>query len=171
MIRAILHVDKKWGIGKKNTLMFSLPLDMKFFRETTSGHTVVLGENTLKSFPGGKPLKNRRHIVLSPGAERDDCEIVRNLEEAKAAMRRAEEDGEDVYVIGGASVYRQLLPYCGEVYVTKVDADGGADTFFPNLDVADDEKNFSCVKKSEPQEDNGYIIPFCTYKNNAPLPL
>lgn len=57
MIRAILHADKNWGIGKKNTLMFSLPKDMKFFRETTSGHTVVLGENTLKSFPGGKPLK------------------------------------------------------------------------------------------------------------------
>ena len=86
-------------------------------------------------------------------------------------MKRAEENGEDVYVIGGASVYKQLLPYCGEVYVTKVDADGGADTFFPNLDVADGEKNFSCVKKSEPQEDNGYIITFCTYKNNAPLPL
>ena len=70
MIRAILHADKNWGIGKKNTLMFSLPKDMKFFRETTSGHTVVLGENTLKSFPGGKPLKNRKHIVLSPDAGR-----------------------------------------------------------------------------------------------------
>ena len=112
MIRAILHADKNWGIGKKNTLMFSLPKDMKFFRETTSGHTVVLGENTLKSFPGGKPLKNRKHIVLSPDAVRDDCEIVRNLDEAKAAMKRAEESGEDVYVIGGASVYKQLLPYC-----------------------------------------------------------
>ena len=152
MIRAILHADKNWGIGKKNTLMFSLPKDMKFFRETTSGHTVVLGENTLKSFPGGKPLKNRKHIVLSPDAVRDDCEIVRNLDEAKAAMKRAEESGE-------------------EVYVTKADADGGADTFFPDLDVVDGEKNFACVKQSEPEEDNGITITFCTYKNNAPLPL
>ncbi|MGN1062450.1 MAG: dihydrofolate reductase, partial [Candidatus Scatosoma sp.] len=96
MVRAILHVDKNWGIGKKNALMFSLPKDMKFFRETTSGHTVVLGENTLASLPGGKPLKNRRHIVLSPTANRDDYETVRSLDEAKAAIKRAEERGEEV---------------------------------------------------------------------------
>ena len=78
MIRAILHADKNWGIGKDNKLLVSIPSD-----------TVVLGENTLKSFPGGKPLKNRKHIVLSPDAVRDDCEIVRNLDEAKAAMKRA----------------------------------------------------------------------------------
>ena len=168
MIRAILHVDKNWGIGKKNALMFSLPKDMKFFRETTSGHTVVLGENTLASFPGGKPLKNRRHIVLSPSANRDDCEIVRSLDEAKAAMKRAEERGEEVYVIGGASVYKQLLPYCNEVFVTKVNADGGADAFFENLDELD---NFECVKESAPEDDNGLEIRFCTYKNAAALPL
>ena len=74
-------------------------------------------------------------------------------------------------MIGGASVYKQLLPYCDEVYVTKADADGGADTFFPDLDVVDGEKNFACVKQSEPEEDNGITITFCTYKNNAPLPL
>lgn len=168
MLRAILHVDKNWGIGKKNALMFSLPKDMKFFRETTSGHTVVLGENTLASFPGGMPLKNRRHIVLSPTANRDDCEIVRSLNEAKAAMKRAEERGEEVYVIGGASVYKQLLPYCNEVYVTKVNADGGADAFFENLDALE---NFTCAKESAPEDDNGYEIRFCTYKNAAPLPL
>lgn len=168
MLRAILHVDKNWGIGKKNALMFSLPKDMKFFRETTSGHTVVLGENTLASFPGGKPLKNRRHIVLSPTANRDDCEIVRSLDGAKEAIRRAEERGEEVYVIGGASVYKQLLPYCNEVYVTKVNAEGGADAFFENLDALE---NFTCVKEGAPEEDNGYEIRFCTYKNTAPLPL
>lgn len=168
MIRAILHVDKKWGIGKKNDLMFSLPKDMKFFRETTSGHTVVLGENTLLSFPGEKPLKNRRNIVLSPAAQRDDCEIVRSLEEAREAMKKATENGEAVYVIGGASVYKQLLPYCNEVYVTKVNADGGAEVFFPNLD---EDKNFVCVKEGEPEDDNGLEIRFCTYKNLAPLPL
>lgn len=161
MIRAILHADKNWGIGKKNDLMFSLPEDMKFFRKTTSGKTVVCGENTLASFPNGNPLKNRKHIVLSPTGGRTDCVMVRSLEEALAKMK--EETG-DVFVIGGASVYKQLLPYCEEVYVTKVDAVGGAEVFFPNLD---EEKDFECVYESEPLEDNGYTIRFTTYKNKA----
>ena len=80
MIRAIVHADREWGIGKDNDMMFSLPKDMKFFRETTSGHTVVLGGNTLRSFPNGKPLKNRVNIVLSRGQVRDDCIIVRDFE-------------------------------------------------------------------------------------------
>lgn len=168
MLRAILHADKKWGIGKKNDLMFSLPKDMKFFRETTLGHTVLLGENTLLSFPGGKPLKNRKHIVLSPTMKREDCEVVRTLGEARLAVKKALSSGEDVYVIGGASVYKQMLPYCEEVYVTKVDADGGAEVFFPNLD---EEENFSCVKEGEAEEDNGYSVRFCTYKNLSPSEL
>lgn len=165
MIRAILHTDKKWGIGKKNDLMFSLPKDMKFFRETTSGQTVLLGENTLISFPGGKPLKNRVNIVLSPTMERDDCVIVRSLEEAFEEIKKAQTD---VYVIGGASVYRQMLPYCEEVFVTKVDADGGAEVFFPNLD---EDENFVCVSEGEPMDDNGYTIRFTTYKNLKPIQL
>lgn len=168
MLRAILHADKKWGIGKKNDLMFSLPKDMKFFRETTSGHTVVLGENTLASFPHGQPLKNRKHIVLSLTLEREDCEIVRSLDEARAAVKRALDRGEEAYVIGGASVYRQFLPYCDEVYVTKVNADGGAEAFFPDLDK---DENFVCVKEGLPEDDNGLEIRFCVYKNTAPLPL
>lgn len=165
MIRAILHVDKKWGIGKKNDLMFSLPQDMKFFRETTQHHTIVLGENTLISFPGSRPLKNRKHIVLSEKMERDDCTMVRSLDEALAAIKQETERGEDVYVVGGASVYRQMLPYCHEVYVTKVDADGGAEAFFPNLD---ENSSFVCVKEGEPISDNGYTVRFCTYKNLSP---
>ena len=87
MIRAILHADRKWGIGKNNSLLFSLPRDMKFFRETTSGKTVVMGGNTLRSFPGGKPLKNRTNIVLSATQVRDDCIVVRTLDELKAEMK------------------------------------------------------------------------------------
>ena len=165
MIRAILHADKTWGIGKKNDLMFSLPEDMKFFRKTTSGKTVVCGENTLASFPGGMPLKNRTHIVLSPQQVRDDCMMVRSIDEALAKMKEAEGD---VYVIGGASVYKQMLPYCEEVYVTKVDAVGGAEVFFPNLD---EDENFEMVYQSEPIEDNGYTIRFTTYKNKAVIRL
>lgn len=162
-MRAILHCDKEWGIGKKNTLMFSIPADMKFFRETTSGHTVVMGSNTLLSFPGGKPLKNRRNIVLWPGGEkRDDCTVVDSLDELFSEIRGC--DADDVYVIGGAMMYKTLLPYCSEVLVTRVDAVGGADTFFENLD---ENPNFTLSCESEPVETNGYMIRFCTYTNNC----
>ena len=110
MIRAIVHADKEWGIGKNNDMMFSLPKDMKFFRETTLGNTVVMGGNTLRSFPNGNPLKNRVNIVLSRGMERDDCIIVRSYEDLKKEMKSRQ--GEEIYVIGGGEIYRALLPYC-----------------------------------------------------------
>ena len=140
MIRAIVHVDKNWGIGKGNDMMFSLPKDMKFFRETTMGHTVVMGGNTLRSFPNGKPLKNRTNIVLSRGQVRDDCVIVRDFETLKSELSKRK--NEEIYVIGGGVIYRELLPYCEEILVTKVNAVGGAEVFFPNLD---ENANFACV--------------------------
>ncbi|MCD8040278.1 MAG: dihydrofolate reductase [Clostridia bacterium] len=160
-MKAILHADKEWGIGKSNSLMFSIPADMKFFRETTTGNVVVMGSNTLKSFPGGRPLKNRVNIVLYPGGEeREDCKIVHSLQELFAEVKKY--DGDKVFVIGGAMMYKTLLPYCSEVLVTKVDAVGGADTFFENLDK---NENFELVYQSEPEETNGYTIRFTTYKN------
>lgn len=166
MIKAIVHADKEWGIGKGNDMMFSLPADMKFFRATTMGHTVVMGGNTLRSFPNQKPLKNRVNIVLSRGQVRDDCVIVRSYDELKNEMKARQ--NEDIYVIGGGEVYKALLPYCHEVLVTKVDAIGGAEVFFPNLDETE---NFVCVDEGEPLEDNGYTIRFTTYKNMSVLPL
>lgn len=160
-MKAILHADKEWGIGKSNGLMFSIPADMKFFRETTTGNVVVMGSNTLKSFPGGNPLKNRTNIVLFPGgAKRDDCVIVQSLEELFAEIKKY--DADKVFVIGGAMMYKTLLPYCTEILVTKVDAVGGADAYFENLDK---NPSFSLVRESEPVETNGYTIRFTTYKN------
>lgn len=160
-MKAIVHVDREWGIGKSNGLMFSIPADMKFFRETTTGNVVVMGSNTLKSFPGGKPLKNRVNIVLYPdGGERDDCKIVRSLEELFAEIKKYDPDR--VFVIGGAMMYKTLLPYCDEVLVTKVDSLGGADAYFENLD---EKENFTLVYRSEDVETNGYTINFCTYRN------
>ena len=87
MIRAIVAVDKEWGIGKKNDLLFHLKEDMKFFKATTSGKTVVMGSYTLKSFPGGKPLPNRVNVVLWPGGvKRDDCIVADSIEELKLAL-------------------------------------------------------------------------------------
>ena len=160
MIYAIVHADKEWGIGKGNDMMFSLPKDMKFFRETTMGHTVVMGGKTLRSFPGQKPLKNRVNIVLSRGQVRDDCIIVSSYEALKDEMRARE--NEDIFVIGGGEIYRELLPYCHGAFVTKVDAVGGAEVFFPNLDEHPD---FVCVNEGEPIEDNGLMIRFTEYQN------
>lgn len=162
-MKAILHADREWGIGKANGLMFAKPADMKFFRETTTGNVVVMGSNTLKSFPGGRPLKNRTNIVLWPdGEKRDDCLIVDSLDELFTEIKKY--DSDKVFVIGGAMMYKTLLPYCSEVLVTKVDAVGGADAYFENLDKNPD---FSLEYRSEPVETNGYIITFNTYKNNA----
>ncbi len=162
-LRAILHADKKWGIGKKNDLMFTLPKDMKFFRSTTKGHTVAMGENTLLSFPDSKPLKNRTNLVLSQDINHNYEEVinVHSFEEFKKTIKKQLEN-DDVYIIGGASVYRQMIPYCDEVLLTKVDADGEAEVFFPNLD---EDPNYKLVYESQIEEDNGYQIQFTTYIN------
>ena len=162
-MRAILHADREWGIGRNNDLMFSLPRDMKFFRETTKGKVVVMGLNTLLSFPNGKPLKNRVNIVLCPDDVNEDVITVHTPAELFAEVKKYPED--DVFVIGGASVYRLLIPYCTEVLVTRVDAVGGADTFVPDLDT---DENFCLISESDPVEDNGYTISFRTYRNLAP---
>ena len=164
-MKAIVVVDKNWGIGKKNDLLFRLPADMKHFRETTNGKTVVMGSNTLLSFPGGNPLKNRINVVLWPGGEeREDCVIVQTLDELLSQIKAYARD--DVFVVGGAMMYKTLLPYCDSAIVTKVDADGNAEVFFENLDK---KKNWKLVSVSEPQETNGYTIRFCEYKNESPL--
>ena len=164
MIISILNCDKKFGIGKKNGLLFSLPKDMKFFRETTLNHTVCMGENTLLSFPGSKPLKNRTNIVLSqdPTHNYEGVINVHTFEEfLKAIKEHATRD--TVFVIGGASIYRQTLPYVDQVYLTKVNADGGAEVFFVNLD---EEKDFELIQESEPEMDGDIEIKFCIYQNN-----
>ena len=167
-MQAILHCDRNWGIGKKNDLMFRLPLDMKFFRETTTGKVVVMGSNTLLSFPGGKPLKKRTNIVLWPGGDRqrsvrDGFTLVESLPELFDEIRKYPSD--DVFVIGGAMMYRTLLPYCSKVLLTKVDADGGAEVFFENLDEKD---NWKETERGSAIDDNGYSIRFCTYTNLSP---
>ena len=123
-MKVIVAVDRYWGIGAKNDLLFKLPMDMMRFRALTSGHTVLMGYNTLLSFPGGKPLKNRRNIVLAPeGVERDDCVVVHTLDELLALLK--EEDTDQAFVVGGAMFYHTMLPYCKEALITKVDGQAG----------------------------------------------
>lgn len=130
----IVAVDKNWAIGKQNKMMWSIPADMRFFREKTTGHVVIMGRKTLESFPNGLPLKNRTNIVLTgnPGYHVAGTVAVHTIEELLDRLR--EYSGEELFVIGGGSVYRQLLPYCDTAYVTKIDHAYEADTYFPNLD-------------------------------------
>lgn len=130
----IVAVDKNWAIGKNNKMMWSIPADMRFFREKTLTHVVVMGRKTLESFPGGLPLKNRTNIVLTGNLQYHmaGTVVVHTLEELLKKLK--EYEGEEIFVIGGESVYRQLLPYCDTAYVTKIDHAYDADTYFPNLD-------------------------------------
>ena len=164
MIISILNCDKKYGIGKRNGLLFSLPKDMKFFRETTLDHTVCMGENTLLSFPNSKPLKNRTNIVLSqdPTHNYEGVVNVHTFEDFLKKIKEYEQN-DIVFIIGGASIYRQTLPYVDEVYLTKVNADGGAEVFFVNLE---EEKDFELIKESAPEMDGDLEIRFTVYKNN-----
>lgn len=166
-MKTIFAVDNKWGLGKKNDLLFNLKADMRHFVEHTRGKVVVMGSNTLLSFPGSMPLKNRVNIVLNPNGTDEDANtkgyiLVRSLDELFAAIKQYDQD--NVYVVGGAMMYHTLLPYCETAYVTKVDADGGAEVFHDNLDQL---ANWHCTEQSDPIDDNGYTIRFCTYKNSA----
>lgn len=166
MIRAIVAVDEKWGIGKKNDLLFHLPEDMKFFRQKTLNSTVCMGYNTLLSFPGGKPLPKRENIVICPkNVNRDDLICVHTMEDMLAELKKR---SGDIFVIGGATFYHTMLYYCEEVLVTKVAADGGAEVFFDNLDK---DPRFTCVYESEPVKSGEYSIKFTTYKNLSPIRL
>ena len=162
-MNAIVVVDKVWGIGKNNDLLFKLTKDMAFFKEKTMGKVMVMGGNTLLSLPGQKPLKGRTNIVISDVFKRDDVIMAETLPELLGILKNYNSD--DLYVMGGAMLYRTLLPYCDTVYATKVDADGGAQVFYENLDKLD---NWSCVYESEPIEDGPYTIRFTTYKNSSP---
>ncbi|HJD13700.1 MAG TPA: dihydrofolate reductase [Candidatus Ruminococcus avistercoris] len=130
----ILSADQNWGIGCNNKLLVSIPSDMKFFRQETTGKVVVMGRKTLESFPGGMPLKNRINIVLTKDAGYDakGAVTVHSKEELLEELKKYND--EDVYVIGGGEVYHMMLPYCDTIHVTKIDFAYQADTFFPNLD-------------------------------------
>ncbi|MCR5415957.1 MAG: dihydrofolate reductase [Pseudobutyrivibrio sp.] len=151
----IVAVDKNWAIGKDNKLLVSIPDDMKFFRSTTTGKVVVMGRKTLESFPNGKPLKNRVNIVLTrdDNYHVDDAIIVHSKEELDKELEKYNSD--DIYVIGGESIYRMLLDDCDRAFITYIDYGYDADTYFPNLDEHSDWK-----LAEESEEQTYYDIEF-----------
>ena len=158
-MNAIVVTDKQWAIGRSGDLLFSLPGDMKHFRALTTGGTVIMGRKTLDSFPGGRPLPKRRNIVItrSPDFCREGCEIVHRPEEALALAG----DGDDVWLIGGGSIYAALLDRCLRACVTQVDtAAPEADVFFPNLDAL---PAWAVEHTGEPITENGLTYRFVNY--------
>ena len=136
----IAAVDKNWAIGCKNKLLVSIPADMKFFRETTIGKVVVMGRKTLESFPNGMPLKKRTNIVLTHDKtyKVPDAILVHSMEELHEELKKY--PSEDIYVIGGETIYKQLLNECDVAHITKIDYEFEADAYFPNLDELPDWK-------------------------------
>lgn len=130
----IVAVDNNWAIGNKGRLLVSIPNDMKHFREETTGKVIVLGRKTLETFPQGLPLAGRTNIILSanPGFRVKGGMVVHSIPELLKELKQY--DDQDVYVVGGESLYRALLPYCDVAHVTKIDHDYEADAYFPNLD-------------------------------------
>ncbi len=160
-MKLIVAVDKNWGIGNKGDLLVSIPEDMKFFRQTTTGNVIIMGKKTLLSFPNGKPLKNRENIVITHNPENsvEGATFVGSVEEALEEVKKYNTD--NVYVIGGGSIYEQMLPYCDTAYVTYMDYAYEADTYFPNLDKMDDWK---IVEESEEQTYFNIEYYYRTYK-------
>lgn len=152
-MNAIVAISENGGIGKDNGLLFHISADLKRFKELTSGHTVIMGRKTLQSLPGGRGLPNRRNIVITRDIDftAERAEIVHSVDEALALAE------EDAFVIGGASIYQAMLPYCDKVYLTKVYADAEADVFFPSL------CGWQVVRRSEMQEENGLRFQYIDY--------
>lgn len=157
----IVAVDENWAIGYKNDLLIRIPADMKMFRQETTGKVVVLGRKTLETFPGGQPLKNRTNIILSTKADYQvkDAIVVNSVEELLEELKGY--PSEDVYIIGGESIYRQMLPYCDVAHVTKIDRSYEADTFFPNLDT---DPNWKITAESDEQSYFDTTYAFVKYE-------
>ncbi|MEA4965295.1 MAG: dihydrofolate reductase [Oscillospiraceae bacterium] len=162
----IVNVSENWGIGLQGRLLFTISADLRRFRRLTEGKTVILGRKTLQTFPGGRPLKNRRNLILSgsPDYAVDGAEVAHGLADLKAALSPDEEAA----VIGGASVYELLLPYCAAARVTMTLQTVPADRFFPDLDRL---PGWIRTAASEVQEENGLRFRYLDYENTAPLPL
>ena len=161
MIKIIVAVDEAWAIGRDNDLLFKLPNDMRAFKAATTNKVVVCGRKTLESFPEGKPLKNRSTICLcSKENNRDDCYCINDINELRKLITELSKT-QDVYIIGGGGLYKEMLSICDEIIVTKVRANGNGTVFFPNLDF---DSNFVLRHCSEDIIDNGYIVNICTYQ-------
>lgn len=174
-MKAIVVVDKNWGIGRDGGLLVHLPGDLRYFKQNTLGKVLIMGRKTLESLPGGKALPGRTTIVLSGDehyepkqAEGARTFLCTSFDELMATLLSLEfsenlDLEKDVIVAGGESVYRQFLPYCSEFFVTKIDAAFAADKHFEDLDRLAAGGLMKLTYESETQEENGYTYRFLKY--------
>ena len=165
-MNAIVAVDNHWAIGNKGSVLVRIPMDQKYFRQMTIGKVVVLGRKTLATFPNGLPLPGRTNIIMSrnQNLKVKGATVVHSLEELMEELKQYA--SEDVFVIGGDDIYKQLVPYCDTVYATRIDYRYAADAYFPNLD------DLPSWTLTEEGEENTYFdleFTFCKYENSAPL--
>lgn len=156
-MNAIVAVDQNWAIGKDGDQLCYLSADLKRFKELTLGHSVILGRKTLRTFPGGRPLKGRRNLILSrdPSFAAEGAEVYRDVGSLLAQARS------DSFVIGGESVYRAFLEHCDTVYVTKIAHSFPADVWFPDLD---EDPAWQISHEEEPLEEKGLSFRYVTYE-------
>ena len=164
-MKLIAAVDQNWAIGNRDDLLVHIPEDQKNFRRITTGNVVVLGRKTLSGFPGGRPLKDRLNVILTknPDFEAGDAVIVRSQEELFEQLKKYPSN--EVYVLGGGTLYKMLEPYCDEAIITKIDYSYQADTYFPNLD---EKENWELVEEGEEQTYFDLIYHVDTYRNKTP---
>ena len=158
---AIVAVYDDWGIGRDGTQPIAVSADRKFFRETTKGAMVIVGRKTLADFPGGNPLPKRVNVVLTRGElAKEGVVACHSPEEAMELAKTAEK----TFVIGGGSVYRQMLPYCDRAYITKVHITPESDTYFPNLDA---DADWELAEVMQSGEENGISYEMCLYERKG----
>ncbi|NLF80188.1 MAG: dihydrofolate reductase [Clostridia bacterium] len=166
----IAAADQNWGIGYQGQLLCHVPADLRRFKELTCGKTVVMGRATLESLPGGRPLPQRRNIVLSSSLEpcgaAQGCQVAVDLPRLFEALSRY--DSEDIFIIGGAQLYRDLLPYCRRAYITRLLAAYPADRHLPDLDQL---SGWRLTSQSPLQRHGEISYRYCQYENAAPLAL
>jgi len=163
-MKAIVNVDKNWGIGRDGDLLQFIPGDMRFFKEKTVGNVVVMGRTTFDSLPGKQPLKDRINVVLTKDKsfKNDGVIVLNSIGEVFEEIKKYNED--NVFIIGGEKIYKQFLPYCKEVYITKNTSINDADKFFPRLDQ---DSNWEMIYESDKQKHKDIEYVFTTYKNNS----
>ena len=165
-MQLIVAVDNNWAIGNGTKLLVRIPEDQKFFRETTMGHVVVLGRKTLEEFPNGLPLKGRTNIILSTdnNFKVKDGIVVHSKEELFETLKQY--DSDDIFVIGGESIYKMLYQYCDTAHVTKINYEYQADKYFPDLDSED---NWKIVGDSDEHTYFDLEYYFYKYENSSPI--
>ncbi|MDO5155911.1 MAG: dihydrofolate reductase [Eubacteriales bacterium] len=164
-MQLIVAVDENWAIGNQNKLLVKLPNDQKFFRETTMGHVVVMGHKTLAEFPNGMPLKGRTNIILSRdlNLKIKDAIVVHSKQALIDELKKY--DSNDIFIIGGESIYNMMYEYCDIAHVTKIQYSYQADCYFPNLDQLD---NWVLTGESDEQTYFDLEYYFYRYQNRKP---